>query len=422
MPEYSVEGWPADAETLSVRLAQTKLPDTVRQALESNRRPALMLTTLAVDEDEIPVGASKIGGRPDLPPGFVWPLRPPYPDAEEVAERALEAGAYTMASAGVAPPWLTPAKGRKLIEKATRDRARMAKDFARMREESRREVARLKPDDVFTEEDIERYRAQVEGETFDLPPLPTLDEAERAGLHARHVAEATRSAFPLAFIAQLDLGTLSKQEGFDDALPGSGRLYVFYDLAGFPSPSDPASKPGHLVVHDDTPSGQLVRTDLPPALAEFVAFAPEAVLRPAIIEARAAVTIPPLETLPNLDIRLRGRQSAAYDEWLLGEVGWPGAPDRDRHQLGGWPRAVQMNMQAKAQSAANGIDAATMGSWTSKKAKAILAEAGAWHLLFQLGPDETIGNETDGSFNVLLRDEDLAARRFERAWVVYEQS
>ncbi|WP_252913365.1 DUF1963 domain-containing protein [Aliihoeflea aestuarii] len=27
-----------------------------------------------------------------------------------------------------------------------------------------------------------------------------------------------------------------------------------------------------------------------------------------------------------------------------------------------------------------------------------------------------------GSVNFLLRDEDLAARRFDRAWVIYEQS
>ena len=35
--------------------------------------PAIRIEPTIVDEDTIPVGASKLGGRPDLPPDFVWP-------------------------------------------------------------------------------------------------------------------------------------------------------------------------------------------------------------------------------------------------------------------------------------------------------------------------------------------------------------
>lgn len=37
--------------------------------------PAIRIEPTIVDEDTIPVGASKLGGRPDLPPDFVWPER-----------------------------------------------------------------------------------------------------------------------------------------------------------------------------------------------------------------------------------------------------------------------------------------------------------------------------------------------------------
>jgi uncharacterized protein YwqG len=35
--------------------------------------PAIRIEPTLVDEDTIPIGASKLGGRPDLPPDFVWP-------------------------------------------------------------------------------------------------------------------------------------------------------------------------------------------------------------------------------------------------------------------------------------------------------------------------------------------------------------
>src|SRR5437764_367583 len=36
-------------------------------------RPSIRLATTRVDEPTLKIGTSKIGGIPDLPPGFVWP-------------------------------------------------------------------------------------------------------------------------------------------------------------------------------------------------------------------------------------------------------------------------------------------------------------------------------------------------------------
>lgn len=60
-------------------------------------RPSVKFETRYVDESDIPIGASKIGGDPDLPDGTLWPIRPPYADAAtQIAQRreALKAVSF----------------------------------------------------------------------------------------------------------------------------------------------------------------------------------------------------------------------------------------------------------------------------------------------------------------------------------------
>lgn len=420
--EYDLRGWPENPTVLQERLAMTGLPAAVVEALVATARPALMLAPVAVAEDDIPLGATKIGGRPDVLPNFVWPVRPPYADARQAADRALDYGAQLMALAGLAAPWMTAAKAKKFIEKTLREREKLGRELEVMREESRQELAELENDESLTDEDRQMYRDMLEGEAFELDPIPTPAKAEAAGRSAVMIAQALTGDFPLAFIAQIDFAALANEPGFDPALPKTGRLYLFYDLLGLPDPTDPASHPGFHAVYDAASSTDLLRMDLPQALAEMSLVVHQSVLAPAAIRARPAVTTATLEACGHIGIKLRQAQIDYYDEWLTDEVGWPGEPERDRHQLGGWPRAIQMNMQSYCQFAANGVNASTPSSWKGKKAKALLADAGQWHLLFQLGPEASEDVVLPGSINFLIRDEDLAARRFERIWAVYEQS
>jgi uncharacterized protein YwqG len=56
------------------------------QRIAEQARPCVWLeTNSVVDEAQIPLGATKIGGRPDLPAGQDWPMRPPYPVGEHAA-------------------------------------------------------------------------------------------------------------------------------------------------------------------------------------------------------------------------------------------------------------------------------------------------------------------------------------------------
>ena len=63
------------AENLIRQLAPARLQDAVIEKLA----PAIALTATRKGDDAIAIGASKFGGAPDVPAGFVWPKRNPIP-------------------------------------------------------------------------------------------------------------------------------------------------------------------------------------------------------------------------------------------------------------------------------------------------------------------------------------------------------
>jgi uncharacterized protein YwqG len=79
-------------EELDRKLTEYNL-DHHREAIEARLRPCIRLYLSKADEDELPLGASKMGGRPDLPLSLSWPTetrRPPHerdrrfnPDSED---------------------------------------------------------------------------------------------------------------------------------------------------------------------------------------------------------------------------------------------------------------------------------------------------------------------------------------------------
>ncbi|HEX8230680.1 MAG TPA: YwqG family protein [Chloroflexia bacterium] len=52
--------------------------------LESLIQPSIRIGTQPVSEDSLPVGASKFGGQPDLPPEITWPLSATLVDVEDI--------------------------------------------------------------------------------------------------------------------------------------------------------------------------------------------------------------------------------------------------------------------------------------------------------------------------------------------------
>jgi hypothetical protein len=64
-------------EELDASLAAAKVSAADRRMLLGLAKPALALSSKAAPDGEVPIGASKIGGTPDLPLGQAWPMRAP---------------------------------------------------------------------------------------------------------------------------------------------------------------------------------------------------------------------------------------------------------------------------------------------------------------------------------------------------------
>ncbi len=64
-------------------LMAANLNEQKARLIAKEAKPCIWLETRSVrGETEIACGKTKIGGEPDLPAGFAWPLRPPYPNAD----------------------------------------------------------------------------------------------------------------------------------------------------------------------------------------------------------------------------------------------------------------------------------------------------------------------------------------------------
>jgi uncharacterized protein YwqG len=93
-------------------------------------KPAIALTTEAKPENEILLGASRFGGRPDLPAGLEWPMRPAFTDAAGLSKwhsSKIEHFLADMASGR--ERWYTDAEGQAFIREHEAMAAVVAKPF-----------------------------------------------------------------------------------------------------------------------------------------------------------------------------------------------------------------------------------------------------------------------------------------------------
>ena len=175
-----------DLGALDAALKLVSLSRSLKRSLEKTARPTIAFTRTLQSEADIPIGASKIGGDPDLPPDFPWPWRGPYSWGEFYA-----------------------AKLRKQAEETTH-----------------------RPEEYYV------------------------------------MADAVVRDFPLAFLCQINLDALAKEEpGFDSALfPERGRLLVFVDICDCPTGHDPGNRSWLRLIWDETPVERLERREAPEIL------------------------------------------------------------------------------------------------------------------------------------------------------------
>ncbi len=206
---------------------------------------------------------------------------------------------------------------------------------------------------------------------------------------------------PLPFVGQLDFAELAACPGASlPLLPRDGILSVFYDIDGGhwgSNPEDsafwkllwtPHSKEA-VPIHP--PSELLEEMDLP--------------TRPYRLLPMAGLSLPEfLDTHTSLSTEdWSDEETEDYVELMHSLAGGDNA-----HQIGGHPAWIQEDAREEAQRLTGGPPEA----------------AKEWNLLWQLGSDEEVGLQW-GSFGklfFLLRDEDLRACRFDRAWLVLQST
>jgi uncharacterized protein YwqG len=363
-----VFGTSAEIES-SLKTAGVRAVDA--KALAARAKPYVWLFTALVDDEaEIPLGATKIGGSPDLSVTMTWPWRPPYPDHEQ---RIAEIRAHADNMNG--------------------------EDLAAIQAETLEEFRKLLPPDQF--EGLPEAFAKVDLSQFNLDGI-----AEGT--------QRTSEPAPLAFIAQVDLVEVWRAGPVDPDIPREGRLLLFYDIDQRPGGYKPTDTTGARLIYDLTSAEGLRRVEPPSELAELI--------EEATLPAQSCVLIgaisPPFYGSPDWDAcSLREMSDETVRNW------WSDiTADGHDHRIGGHPLQIQGDMQTTCALVSNGLDLGDGTAWKSKAAQRLKPDAVNWVLLMQIASDE----EADmmwgdvGNLYVWIHRDALRARRFEEARVILQ--
>lgn len=221
---------------------------------------------------------------------------------------------------------------------------------------------------------------------------------------------------PLSFVGQLDFRELHAAHRAELALPTDGILTFFYDVEEQPWGYDPSHGAGFALLY--APEAALsIEVEVPEGAIPF---------DPEPLSATRALSLPwPTDRSLAAWAGERGQWERAYaafaERFVLAQGG--GIPAL-RQQVGGHPQWLQIDGRITAELASSGVHAGgDPRTWRSADLRRAEAEAEGWTLLWQLKPEDDRFTWVDlGTLYVLIRGEDLRARRFDRAWVVFQST
>ncbi|MDQ3031133.1 MAG: YwqG family protein [Myxococcota bacterium] len=221
---------------------------------------------------------------------------------------------------------------------------------------------------------------------------------------------------PLSFVGQLDFRELSAAIGpgarAEFGLPADGVLSFFYDVEDQPWGYDPAHASGFALVYAPD-AERTVDVEPPDGTIPFD-------VEP--LRASSALSLPWLgdRAMSSWDEALDERAYRHFVERFALTQG-EGIPAL-RQQVGGHAQWLRRDGRITAELASSGVHAGgDPRTWRSADLRRAESEAESWRLLWQLKPEDDRFTWVDlGTLYVLIRDEDLRARRFERGWVVFQ--
>lgn len=215
------------------------------------------------------------------------------------------------------------------------------------------------------------------------------------------VAWPTYDGGNLYFMAQVKLSELPSVAA-TQGLPPSGMLYFFYDMESQPWGFDPKDTSAHRVLYAE--SEERLERRNPPEAIEF-----DDGVRECYVKATPSISLPCWDSpvAPNV------RDDAYLD--LSSDT-------EHRHQLLGFPRQIQGAMELECQLASSGLYVGDSSGYQDPRAAELCEGASEWRLLFQMdSDDETMVDWGDvGSIYYWIREQDLAARQFDKTWLVLQ--
>lgn len=220
----------------------------------------------------------------------------------------------------------------------------------------------------------------------------------------------------LAFLGQLDLAEVAALAP-DLPLPRHGLLAFFYEAVGQPSGLDPSHRGSCRVVHvDEEPSR------LRPAGADRASFAEYP------LQLSLELMLPPSWSSAVDALDLDADERSAWDELREKIAAAQGVELEDLtprwqslHRLLGYPEELGSGIELDCQLASAGIAVEDAEASLDLRRDELEAGAADWRLLVQLSDDEELGaswGEGFGRVWIMMREEDLQARAFERAWAI----
>jgi len=221
----------------------------------------------------------------------------------------------------------------------------------------------------------------------------------------------TWSDEPLIFVAQIAMTDLHGT-AVAHLLPPDGVLSFWYAGSDRSWGFDPADEGAARVIH--FPAGvDLAERPIPDGLPL------DGPLAPCTWSPREELTIPPLESWTVDSWGLSEEEQERYfalQDWL-DEGGDPTA-----HRLLGHPDPIQDDMQLECQLVTNGLYCGDATGYKDPRRESLDAGAAEWRLLLQIDSDAALGSEWGDAGRVYfwVREQDLAARRFDGAWHVMQ--
>lgn len=219
---------------------------------------------------------------------------------------------------------------------------------------------------------------------------------------------------PLDFLAQINLEQV-KRFDTQGLLPETGLLSFFYDIENQPKGCDPNNLGGFRIIYTPNVS----------KLSEAKSPNTEFVLPECRIDFYEMKTVPHVGSRALKDFviasEMTEKEAASYND-LSFEIELFYSSDLNNHHLLGHATNVQGDMQLEAQLVSGGLNCGGSSGFEDPRCAELESDADEWILLLQLDSDETRRMQW-GNCGILyfwIRKEDLANRRFDKAWMTLQ--